>query len=181
MISNNVCIYSQHIPGVSNTIADALSRRFDLNDEDLLLINSSYDLQVQSSYKLYPVHPEICSWMTCWLQKCSAMKESRKTQEIRKIECGDDGLSIQNPLVSQTMRGYQPCSQSTKLTSSALLLPPCEGENFLSQTRKAWSLQPSKRPWQNWVRSLGQTWGTTPHMELDLSPYTPYLPDNSRG
>jgi len=181
MISNNVCIYSQHIPGVSNTIADALSRRFDLNDEDLtLLINSSYDLQVQNSYKLYPLRPEICSWMTCWLQKCSAMKESQKTQEIRKTECGDDGSSIQNPLVSQTMCGYQHCSESTKLTSSAPLLPPCEGENFLSQTRKAWSLQQYKRPWQNWVRSLGQTWGTTPHMELDLSHYTPYLPDNSR-
>jgi hypothetical protein len=44
---------------------------------------------------------------------------------------------------------------------------PLEGDNFLTQTNNAWLLQQSKRPWQNWVRSLGQTWGTTPHMEME--------------
>jgi hypothetical protein len=30
------------------------------------------------------------------------------------------------------------------------------------------------------VRSLGQTWGTTPHMEVDLNHCIHYLPDNSK-
>jgi hypothetical protein len=80
MLSSNSCIYSQHIPGVSNNIADALSRRFDLPDEELTqFIHCSPNTQVQCSYKIYPVHPKIDSWMTYWLQRCKETKVLQKT------------------------------------------------------------------------------------------------------
>jgi len=158
ILTNNVCIYSQHIPGVSNKIVDALSRRFDLNDEQLTsLINSSSYLQVHSSFRICQIHPEINSWMIYWLQKCSAMKESHRTQRIKKIGCGNDGLSMQNLSDSAMMYGCQDYNQNTELTSLELLQPLSDGENFLAQTKKAWLLQQSKRPWQNWLRCLGQT------------------------
>jgi len=182
MVSSNTCVYSQHIPGISNTIADALSRRFDLSDENLTsFLNSFPDSQVQSSYKLCPVHPDICSWMTYWLQKCSAMKELQKIQKTKRLECGDNGWSTQNLSDFHMMCGCQACSENIRLTSLEPSQPPSGEENFLSRTKKAWLLQQSKRPWQNRVRSLGQTWGTTPHMEWDLKHCTRYLPDNSRG
>jgi len=158
ILTNNVCIYSQHIPGVSNKIVDALSRRFDLNDEQLTsLINSSSYLQVHSSFRICQIHPEINSWMIYWLQKCSAMKESHRTQRIKKIGCGNNGLSMQKLLDSVMMYGCQDYNQNTELTSLELLQPLSDGENFLAQTKKAWLLQQSKRPWQNWLRCLGQT------------------------
>jgi hypothetical protein len=182
MISSNTCVYSQHIPGISNRIADALSSRFDLSDEDLTsFLNSFPDSQVQSSYKLCPVHPDICSWMTYWLQKCSVMKELQKIQKTKRLECGDNGWSTQNLSDFHMMCGCQACSENIRLTSLEPSQPPSGEENFLSRTKKAWLLQQSKRPWQNRVRSLGQTWGTTPHMEWDLKHCTRYLPDNSRG
>jgi len=158
ILTNNVCIYSQHIPGVSNKIANALSRRFDLNDEQLTsLINSSSYLQVHSSFRICQIHPEINSWMIYWLQKCSAMKESHRAQRIKKIGCGNNGLSMQKLLDSVMMYGCQDYNQNTELTSLELLQPLSDGENFLAQTKKAWLLQQSKRPWQNWLRCLGQT------------------------
>jgi len=182
ILTNNICIYSQHIPGISNKIADALSRRFDLNDDQLTsLINSSIHLQVQSSFKLCPIHPVINSWMTCWLRKCSGTRELHKTQKTKRVECGEDGLNIQIPSDSAMISGWKDYAQNIEFTLLEALQPPSDEENFLVQTRKAWLLQQSKRPWQNWVRSLGQTWGTTPHMEAEHSVFTPYLPDNSRG
>jgi hypothetical protein len=166
LLTSNACLYSQHIPGVTNGIADALSRKNDMTDCELTnFIRFTYLNQVPPSFKICPVHPEICSWVTCWLRICRETKESPKTQKIRKPELGNDGRNTQEVSGLTTISGlpfYQPSNESTSWEPSQLL---SEEDNFLSQTRKAWLLQQSKRPWQNWVRSLGQTWGTTPHME----------------
>jgi hypothetical protein len=72
LIDHKSCIYSQHIAGVSNKLADILSRRFDLDDTALTsLLNSFPTLQVRNSFRICPIHQEINSWMTYWLQKCS--------------------------------------------------------------------------------------------------------------
>jgi hypothetical protein len=179
MLANNTCLYSQHIPGVSNTVADALSRRFDLDDDSLTsFILSSHAPQVPPFFKIYPVHPEIVSWMTYWLQRTSEMKELPKTQKIRNQEFGADGPIMPHPWDSAMTSGSPPCSQNNELTLLQPSLLPCEEDNFLDQTKKTWLLQQSKRPWQNWVRCLGQTWGTTPHMDSDQIACTHYLPGN---
>jgi hypothetical protein len=101
MLSSESCLYSQHIPGVSNGVADALSRKFELNDDDLTsVILSSYASQVHPFFRIYPVHPQIVSWMTYWLRKCSEMKELLKTQEKKNQEFGRDGQNMQIPLDS---------------------------------------------------------------------------------
>jgi hypothetical protein len=166
MLKSNSCIYSQHIPGISNSVADMLSRRFDLNDDELTsYLNSVPSYQVQNSFRIVPVHQEINSWMTYWLLKCSETRASHKTQEKKSAECGEDGLSIPSQLRYATTFGYQSCDRTNVPMLLEHLPPLSEGENFLDRTRSAWLHQQSKRPWQNWVRSLGQTWGTTPHME----------------
>jgi hypothetical protein len=170
LLTNSVCIYSQHFPGISNTIADALSRRFDLDDESLTsLLNSSTDLQVKNSFTLYPIHPEISSWMTYWLHKCSEMKGLPKIQKTRKAEFGAGGLNTHDQLGSSTMFGCQICNPNTELMCLEPLQQLSDEENFLVQMRKAWLLQQCKRPWQNWVRSLDQTWGTQEKSSRRLS------------
>ena len=180
LLSNNSCLYSQHIPGISNNVADALSRKNDMSDGDLTkFICSTYPNQVPASFQIYPVHQEICSWVIYWLQICREMKASRKTQRIRRVEPGNDGLNMQGAS-DLTMTSGLPTSC---LNTESLLWEPSQphlGEdNFLNQTKNAWLRQQSKRPWQNWVRSLGQTWGTTPHMEQDQLDYTQHLLGNS--
>jgi len=179
MLSSESCLYSQHIPVVSNGVADALSRKFELSDDDLTsVILLSYASQVHPFFRIYPVHPQIVSWMTYWLRKCSETKELLKTQETKNQEFGRDGRNMQRPLDSAKISGSHLCSQNNALTSLLPLLPRCVEENFLDQTTKTWLHQQSKRPWQNWVRSLGQMWGTIPHMDADQTLCTHYLPDN---
>jgi len=181
MLDNHSCIYSQHIPGISNKIADALSCQFDLSDDELTrFVNLFPNSQVQNSNKLFPGHPEINSWMTYWLRKCNKMKGSQRIQEKKKNEYGGAGLNTQSPMEFSMTSGFLAFNQNNKLTLLEPSLQPSDDENFLSWTREAWLLQQSRRPWQNWVRSLGQMWGTTPHMEPDLNHCTRYLPGNSR-
>jgi len=59
---------------------------------------------------------------------------------------------------------------------------PSEEENILSQAKKAWLLQQSKRPWQNWVRSLGQMWGTIIRTwSIDSNSIHPLLTQQLKG
>jgi hypothetical protein len=116
--------------------------------------------------------------MTYLLRKCNEAKESLKTQKIKNHEFGKDGPNMQNRLDSAKIFGSPLCSQSNTLTLLPPLLPPCTEDNFLDHTTKTWLCQQYKRPWQNWVRSLGQTWGTTPHMDADQTLCTHYLPGN---
>ncbi len=166
LLASNSCLYSQHIPGISNCVADALSRKHDMTDKDLTdFICSTYHHQVPTSFQIYPVHPEICSWVTYWLQICKETKASHKIQKIRKAELGNDGQNMPDVLDLMMMSGLPTSCLTNESTLWEHLQLPSEEDSFLNQTKRAWSLQQSKRPWQNWVRSLGQTWGTTPHME----------------
>jgi hypothetical protein len=89
------CVYSQHINGIYNNVADALSRRFDLTDEDLTkFIHLSFPSQVPRAFKIYPLPQNLSSWAICWLQKYNEITEIRKTQETRKLESGKDVWSI---------------------------------------------------------------------------------------
>jgi hypothetical protein len=55
LLENKICISSQWIAGHSNCVADALSRKFELDDNELnKLIQLSYPQQVPPSFKVYP-------------------------------------------------------------------------------------------------------------------------------
>jgi len=180
LIGHGSCIYSQHIPGVTNTIADALSRRFNLSDSQLTnYILSNFSNQVLPSIRIFPVHQEITCCMTSWLQKCSVMKGLQKIRKSRKAEFTNDGLLT--PMLSDSAEtsGFPPYLQNTQSTLLELSQQLYRGENFLGQTQSAWLHQQSKRPWQSWVRSLGQTWGAVPHMDLEQILSTLDLPGSS--
>jgi hypothetical protein len=55
LLDNKICLSSQWIAGHTNCVADALSRKFELDDNELTkLIQLSYPLQVPPSFKVYP-------------------------------------------------------------------------------------------------------------------------------
>ncbi len=76
LLANRCYLYSQHIPGITNNVANALKCRFDLNDGDLTKF-------VCSTYQ-HQVHPKIGSWVTYWLQICKEMKVSQKNTKDKE-------------------------------------------------------------------------------------------------
>jgi len=134
MLHQNSCIYSQHIPGVSNKITDILSRRFDLSDVELTSYVFSYlPSQVPASFRICPVHPEIVSWTTYWLQKCREMKELQRIQKTRSAEYGDNGLLTQMQFDFHMTSGSQTSAPTNKPISLEPSQQPLGKENFLLQ------------------------------------------------
>ena len=165
LIQANCCLYSQHFKGSENKVADALSRRFDLTDNELEnFVHSVLHYQVPSTFKLAPLPLSISSWVIWLLRKIKGTKESQKAPETKKPEFGSDGSNTAVSLKTTTTSTYResplPCAQQC----SELSPQPYDGDNFLNLTRRNWEQAQSARPWPSWVRSSGQTWGTTPSM-----------------
>jgi hypothetical protein len=181
LLEADCCLYSQHIKGISNNVADSLSRRFDLSDDALSnFIRLSYPSQVPNSFKISPLPPDLSSWVTYWLQKCKEKTELQKTRETKRLEFGDDGWSTLKSSSLSTTSGSKTSHQKEEPKSWEPLHQPYEEDNFLARTKETWQQEQSKRPWQNWVRCLGQTWGTTPHMVWDHTASTPPSHDSSK-
>ncbi len=62
LMEEDCCLYSQHIKGVHNNVADALSRLHHYSPEDLTsFILHQYPTQVPPTFQLVPLPQEICS------------------------------------------------------------------------------------------------------------------------
>jgi len=181
LLQADCCVYGQHIRGIYNNVADALSRKSELSDKDLTsYILSNFSSQVPNYLTISPLPQEISSWVIFWLRKCKERMGLQSTQEIKRSECGDDGWNIPDSSTSIMTSGSRASHLTAELNSWGPSQQHFDDGNFLSLTRETWQREQCKRPWQNWVRSLGQTWGTTPHMAMDLVDSTPACSDNSR-
>ena len=165
LIQADCCLYSQHFRGSENKVADALSRRFDLTDNQLeFFIHSTLHYQVPNTFRIVPLPPSISSWVTWLLQRIKETTASQKVQETKKQERGNVGLNTVESSKTTTMSTYSDSHLPFEQQCSGHLPQPCDADNFLNLTRKNWEQGQSVRPWQSWVRSSGQTWGTTPSM-----------------
>jgi hypothetical protein len=68
---------------------------------------------------------------------------------------------------------YKTYHQSSELDYSAHLQPLYKEDSFLNWMKDLWLQTQWKRPWQNWVRSLGQMWGSTLPMATQMEESTP--------
>jgi hypothetical protein len=169
LLQADCCLYSQQIAGKNNTIADILSRKFDLpNDELTAFILSNFDSQVPQSFTVSPLQPEIHSWLISWLQKCRERMASQKVQETKSRGLGEDGSSILNVLTLNKTSGSKDLAQIKEERFSVPLQPPSGDVDSPNLIQQSWQWEQCKRPLQNWVRFSGQTWGTTPHMSQGL-------------
>jgi hypothetical protein len=175
LLNTDCCIYSQHFKGIYNEVADTLSRRHDLSDKDLLsFILSSFSEQVPSIFSIDPLPPSITFWMTWLLQKNKEHMEFNKKQETKKREHGADGKLTLKELKTSTTHSSSDSSPSCRPDSLEPLEQHSGKESFPEKIQNVWREAQSKRPWQNWARSSGQTWGSTPTMVQTAIASTPY-------
>jgi hypothetical protein len=165
VIEADCCLYSQHFKGAYNNVADALSRHNNLTDHALTsFILSHFPNQVPVTFVIDPLPPSITSWMTWLLQKNKEHTEFKIKQKRKRSEPGTDGKPTWHELKTPTILTSNSSNPSCERESSVPSQPPSDEEIFQEKIKKTWVEAQSKRPWQSWVRCLGQTWGSTPTM-----------------
>jgi hypothetical protein len=108
-LNNNFTIHPQHIAGVHNSVADALSRTHDTDSDSLShSILNSFPHQAPKNFKISPLHPDISSWIfsTLALHQSSSTRAQRPPTKIA-IAPGDAGDSFSTPF------NYPPTPSST--------------------------------------------------------------------
>ncbi len=87
LMNQNCCLYSQHIQGAKNSVADALSRMHNYSPLHLhSYIIENFHSQVPTTFHIVQLPQEISSWLISWLQKVKELKELEKEQQTKKRE-----------------------------------------------------------------------------------------------
>ena len=87
LIDYKSSLYSQHIPGEQNVIADSLSRDFYLSDSLLIqMLRFTFKKQVPKHFAIYPIQKEIICWIESLKAQMTDLKGLPMKQEPSKLE-----------------------------------------------------------------------------------------------
>jgi hypothetical protein len=179
LMDHQCCLYSSHFKGKFNNVTDALSRQHNLTDSELTsFIFSQFSSQVPPTFEIVPPPQSIVSWTTWLLQKNNEQWESKTAPNQKKREYGTGGkptyLGSKMSMTPTSATLNPSCAPASSVPSEQ----PFDEVTFLERIKNPWQEAQLKRPWQNWVRCLGQTWGSTPTMAQTVTHLTPSCPDN---
>ena len=141
---NNVSLFSQHIPGTWNIIADSLSRDFHIPNRKLTtLILPHLPEQVRSQFKIMTHPRDIYSWI-------ASLKCGNRTKEVStKLRMKNNLPTLKNGehtlrTLDSEMYGYNPSIQQTRISSSPPSLKKSETTSTVKSKVKRSSWQ---TPW----------------------------------
>jgi hypothetical protein len=107
-----------------------------------------------------------------WLQFFKELTELEKEQKTKKTGFGTGGGNTA-ALSAMNKKASSPTYlQNSEQDFSVPLLQLSDDDNFPDLMKNLWAQAQLKRPWQDWVRSLGKMWGTTPPMAMKEEEYT---------
>jgi hypothetical protein len=152
-------------PGTDNGVADALSRRHDLTDEELTNhISYSYPEQTPPGFQITELPPEITSWTFFWVQHGPESTELPPTPLPKAKLGGDDRLSFSTTASLATISS---CGSSPRMNANSSLAPlhtelettsgPCPRRDMITWLR-AHAVPPSMQ----FVRPSCQPFGMIP-------------------
>jgi hypothetical protein len=191
IIRSNCCLYSQHIPGAHNTVADLLSYdgqgqdkhhplAHDRPDNATLTqrFHTHYPTQITSNFNISPLPPDVDSWLQLTLQTLeSFVLDVLNKRSSLPTALGDDGTATAETLGLPRPRqwtNYQPRpgNSSAKLSSSTSDWPlgtPKETQSLIACVRERYYQALSAKPSASWQRRVGSV-GDEPLPRLATTP-----------
>ena len=156
LISSRSSLFSQHIKGSANVIADALSRDFHLSDSLLIqMIQFVYKQQVPENFTIYPLQEEIIYW----LESIKVPKTHTMVLPKKHVPSNLDHLALGNgfyPNAKFRTPSYKNLEERTKLTSSVLLRSPSETMSLAKRLNLPSMETQSLPPSTMWQRPSGR-------------------------
>ena len=157
MIKNEFSIYSEHIKGDHNNVADTLSRNFDLNPKDLTsLLYSSFPKQMPREFKIINIPQSIVSWILQILQGTISKTESEDSPLKKQIPTSKNGT---NSVMTREYRtdSFQKNRNPKRLKSCAPSPQQFEGITLAKLQKQFCSASPSETQLDMFVRTSGLT------------------------
>ena len=159
------CEYSQHIPGITNVIADCLSRDFHLSNKKLTsLLYSVKPPYLPATLKITPLDPTVVSWIGSLVQNQPRRKELPQKHSVSTLAAGVSGWNSSQNAASTTPTwknpnlpkeyGYSKLSCTQFVVDSIIHSP----DKFQGPLRE--------RPLDTWQRPLLQVVGLTQRKTL---------------
>jgi hypothetical protein len=155
--------YSQWFPGKDNNVADSLSRDFHLLDACLAALCSHMaPSQMPTTFKIFPLPPELVSTVGKWLRLQPKMEQLRETPTRSAMSTGANGKIFLQQLNSLTTPSSSVSTPTTKRASS-VASPPPSAKTVLNYSPSPVPLEmlykkvPSRPPSTLWHQPIGQT------------------------
>lgn len=177
MIDEEASLFSEHIAGNQNVIADCLSRDFHLNNTELTqLLSSAAPSQTPKNFRLFSLPENLFSWIELVVGSLPPSQGSRPTPSPSNLALLQSGKLTSNTDSSSTPS--LTTIPSLKPTCSLLDLPTLSGKTSMDLQQKINSrMEQLTQQSQAWFRPSGRTYGLTPHWtnkDNDVSSYKDY-------
>ena len=161
MINNNTALYSQHIRGVHNFIADSLSRDHHLTDAVLTTaFHSLLPLQTPKNFKIPPIPNAITSWLASLSRLATKKEDLQAHRSNSKLGALIDGVDSWRVLESK-MSGLRTSDRISALISCPRLQELVDEINLVRQEIPYSLERQLKPPLRMFVRPSGQIYGQT--------------------
>jgi hypothetical protein len=165
VINQNIQLHSQHLAGLTNKLTDALSRKFDYDDYDLTrLALSTYPDQVPVHFRIYPVPPEVSSWISSTLTLLTPPSTNEPSPPTRnRTSPGSVGKNTYIASESATMPSWtathtsngQQLEQASSKPSGSALSAPHDPRPLAEVIRSTFSEGLLEIPLDTWRRNSG--------------------------
>ena len=160
IMDSEICEYCQWFEGVSNEVADALSRDDDRDDKTLTNIILTFcPEQVPHDFQIVPLPNEIASWLISVLQRLPVKEQLREQHTRSKLGRGSNGVVGGNQSGLGTTCYSTDSRDIKKSNSLGHSQRQCERGDLAGRLMKPWLRAQSEMPSHMWHRPSGNETG----------------------
>ena len=184
LINSNCCLYSQHIAGSHNVVADLLSYdgggrdkhhpiAYDSPNDAILTsrFHSSYATQITQNFMISPLPPDIELWLQHIMQTLeSFVTDARSKRSSQPIGLGDAGAGTAESLDAPTTPHWSECHPQPDILSEKRLSSDSDTQpgtqmgtpSLVATVRARYYQGLSDKPSASWQRRIGSVAGRAP-------------------
>jgi hypothetical protein len=160
-IESDIKEYSQWFEGKMNQVADALSREFELSDDDLTnTLRSLFPSQLPEHFIIVPLPTEISSWLTSSLRQLPVKEQLREEHTRANLDPGDVSKSTSTQSGSDTTTTSIHLQDHNNIRSCAPSPWLCGRRGFQDQLMTNWLKEQSEVPSRMYARPSGTVEGS---------------------